>query len=135
MAGITIYVSRIGNSNNLRLRDSEDHDPGNDLLTTDVNTSDIITWIKDPRANSPAQPGYSPIECITSITKADSSLPQYRNSIPVLTANPTVSECSAIGYVLAISPGSGKFENYTIYYTLPGDSTIHHDDPQLRMKN
>ena len=134
MAGITIYVSRLGNSNNLRLRDSEGDDPGNDDLITDVNVSDIITWIKDPRANSPAQPGYFPIECITNITKADSRLPKYRNSIPVLTADPTVSECSAIGTVLATSPGSGKFENYNIFYTLPGDTTIHQDDPQLRMR-
>lgn len=134
MVGITIYVSRSGNSNNLRLRDSEGHNPGNDLLTTDVNASDIITWIKDPRANPPAQSGYFPIECITKITKSDSSLPKYRNSIPVLTADPTVNECSALGTVLDTSPGSGKFENYTTFYTLPGDTTVHQDDPQLRMR-
>ena len=130
----TIYVSRNGNSNNLRLRDSEGHNPGSDLLETQVSPSDTVTWEKDPYANDPVQPGYFPIGSIISVTKADSSLPQYRNSVQLLTAEPTVSNGVATGTVISSSPGSGKFENYTIGYTLPGSTTVLYDDPKLIMR-
>lgn len=130
----TIYVSRAGNSNNLRLRDSESHDPGNDQLETQVSPNDTVTWVKDPNANPPAQPGYSPIGSIVSVTKADSSLPQYANSIQLLIADPAVSNGVATGTVVSTSPGSGRFENYTIGYTLPGETDVLYDDPKLIMR-
>lgn len=129
----TIYVSRNGNSKSLKLRDSEGHNPGNDNLTTTVNPSDTVLWVLDPNANPPAQPGYSPIASIVSIVKADSTQPQYANSVPVLTADPTQVNGVWTGNVISPSVGKGKFENYTIGFTVPGDSTVYYDDPKLQM--
>lgn len=122
----TIYVSRNGNSTNLKLRDSEGHNPGNDNLTTGVNPTDTVTWVLDPNASNP-------IASIQSITKADNTQPRYANSVEVLTANPTNINGVWTGYVKSPSVGVGKFENYTIGFTLPNDNTVYYDDPKLQM--
>lgn len=129
-----IYVSRQGNSFNLRLRDSEGHDPGNNDITTLVDSGDIVQWVLDPNANPPAQPGYFPIASIEGIFNSDpNSSPKYRGSIQLLTGDPTKVDGVWTGYVLSPSPGSGKFENYAINYTVPGDPTIRSDDPRIQV--
>ncbi|NJN42848.1 MAG: hypothetical protein HC811_12065 [Flammeovirgaceae bacterium] len=85
----TIYVSRKGNSHNLRLRDSQGHDPGNSDLETDIRAGETVTWELDPRAGDPNFPQYKPIASIEHIEKVDgSSHPRYNGSIQLLTADP-----------------------------------------------
>ena len=133
MADINIYVSRIGQSRNLSLRDGV-NDPLDDNLTTEVETSQTIQWSLDP---SP-RPGRNDGITIVSITKADNSIPKYRNSQQLLIAHPTVTAGVASGTVVASSPGIGKFENYSIGFTInsdPDPKNTYYDDPQLKMKN
>jgi hypothetical protein len=132
----TIYVSRRGNSTNLRLRDSEGHDPGNDQITTMVDAGDTVTWELDPNASPPAKPGYFPIFEIISIRKADSSQPQYLNSIEVLVSDPGAPVNGVVtGQVKSPSPGRGKFENYNIAYRLTPGGDILTDDPVMQMNS
>lgn len=131
----TIYVSRQGNSLNLRLRDSEGNNPGNDQLTTLVDPGNAVTWELDPNANSPAQPGYFPIASIQSVVKSNSADPRYSNDVDVLTAPPAPVNGLWTGYVKLPSPGIGKFEHYQIYYYLPNDTTLHNDDPIMQMNS
>ncbi len=133
MADINIYVSRIGQSRNLSLRDGV-NDPLDDNLSTEVETSQTIEWTLDP---SP-RPGRNDGITIVSITKADTSIPKYRNSQQLLIAHPTVVAGVATGTVLSTSPGVNKFENYSIGFTKNSDSVprnIYYDDPKLIMKN
>jgi hypothetical protein len=137
-----IFVSRKGNSFGLRLRDDDTNDPGgindpgDDNLTTAVGPGDTVTWVLDPRADSSSpqyQTGYFPIASIENITKADSTNPKYKDSIPLLTGNPTKVNGVWTGTVISPSKGKDKFENYTIFFTVPGDTTIYPDDPKLQM--
>ena len=132
MADINIYVCRIGNSRNLSLRDGT-NSPLDDELTTVVETSQIIHWSLDP--NPPA--GRNDGITIVSVQKADSSIPKYRNSQQLLISQPTVANGVATGQVVATSPGTGKFENYSIGFTVNSDAApkcTYYDDPTLRMK-
>jgi hypothetical protein len=140
----TIYVSRNGqNGTTLRLRDSEGHNPNNDNLTTDVNASDTVTWEKDPWAEPGAdhQAGYFPIDQLTSVTgKVEEPGPpkKYPGSINIFATGPTVTSNVGTATILATkpnpNPGGSNFENYSIGYTLPGDSTPRSDDPKLIMR-
>ncbi len=123
---IIIYVSRNGNSKQLKLRDSEGHNPSNDDLTTDVSPGNTIKWVLD--SNS----GLSSITQVKKVTPAD---PSYQpNAVTLLTSEPTSVNNEIIAAVVATSPGSGKFENYKIGFTIPGDSTEYWDDPRLKMR-
>jgi hypothetical protein len=135
----TIYVSRQGNSANLRLRDSEGNNPGNDQITTLVDPGNIVTWELDPRAdiNSPEhQNGYFPIYELISVKKADSTKPQYLHSTDVLVSDPPPPVNGVItGLVKSPSPGKGRFENYQItYLLLPGGQPVT-DDPVMQMNS
>jgi len=132
----TIYVSRQGNSTNLRLRDSEGHNPGNDQITTLVNPGETVTWQLDPNANNPAQPGYFPIFEIVSVQKADPSKPQYLNSTEVLVSDPPPPVNGIVtGQVKSPSPGRGRFENYEISYRLVANGPVLIDDPVMQMNS
>lgn len=123
----TIYVSRNGNSYQLKLKDSEGHDPGNDNLTTDVNAGDVVTWqLAD---NS----GLSSIYAIEQVTSADQSF--NPNGINLLNNVNRGVDGSFSATVVSPSPGRGKFENYKIGFTVPNDSTVYWDDPKLQMNN
>ena len=132
MADISIYVSRIGQSRNLSLRDA-DNNPLDDELTTMVSTSQTIQWVLDPSPSTGRNVGIT----IVSVTKADSSIPKYANSQQLLVADPSVSNGVASGTVVSASPGSGKFENYSIGFTVnsdPDPKCIYYDDPRLQMR-
>lgn len=132
MADINIYVSRIGNSRNLSLRDGV-NSPLDDELTTEVDPSQKIHWSLDPNPPSGRNVGIT----IVSVQKADSSIPKYRNSQQLLESQPTVANGVASGQVVATSPGTGKFENYSIGFTVNSDTSpkcTYYDDPTLRMK-
>lgn len=131
MADINIYVSRIGQSNNLSLKDALS-DPEDDTLTTTVDVNQSIQWSLDPSPD----PGRNTDITLVSITKADATNPKYANSQQLLLADPTVTNGVGSGTVVGTSPGSGKFENYTIGFTVNSDSThtVQYDDPKLIMK-
>ncbi|MDX1629591.1 MAG: hypothetical protein R3345_12880 [Fulvivirga sp.] len=120
----TIYVSRNGNSNQLKLRDSEGHNPGNDNLTTGVDPGDTVKWQLD--SNS----GLSSIEGVQQVTASD---PSYNaNAVNLLSG---ISSTGGVytGTVVSPSPGQGKFENYKIGFKVPNDNNTYWDDPKLQM--
>lgn len=141
MANRTVYVSQNGNSGTLKLRDSEGHDPGNDDLTTDVDTGDTITWVLDPDATHPI---YS-IEAVNYSAPQDGPPPKYQNSVPLLyqTVNGTkitngyASLVDGVwtGYVVDTSPGQNKKEYYQIGFKRTENDTVQYDDPVLKMRN
>ena len=125
MAERIIYVSRNGKSNQLKLRDNQGHDPGNNDLTTDVDPNDSIVWKLDTNSG---------LTEITGIKPSDSSQPAYRGSQDLLAAPPNNNNGIWEATVVSSSPGPGKFENYMIGYKIPNDDTEYWDDPKLQMK-
>ncbi|MEX0598663.1 MAG: hypothetical protein WD512_19425 [Candidatus Paceibacterota bacterium] len=120
MATINIYVSRVGNSSNIKLQDSEGHNPGNDNITTTVNTGDVLVWQLDQNSGLASLDGVR--------MKSDSQNNLLVNIIPSGTNQFTAT-------VVGTSPGVGKFETYQIGYKVPGNGTIIWDDPKLQMNN
>lgn len=121
----TIYVSRNGNSYQLKLRDSEGHNPGNDNLTTDVGPGDIVTWQLDTNS------GLSSIESIQLVARTDRSYnPASQNLID---GNPTSENGIITATILSPSPGKNKFECYKIGFKVPNDTNVYYDDPKLKM--
>ncbi len=123
MAIRTIYVKRNGQSKQLKLRDSEGHNPGNDQLTTTIDPGDTVKWELD--SNS----GLTSLNGIKKTVSGDSSF--NVNSIDLLEEITLTSPYSAT--VVSPSPGKGKFEKYKIGFKVPGDDTIYWDDPTLKM--
>jgi hypothetical protein len=126
MATRTIYVSRNGTSYNLKLSDSEGHNPGNDNLTTDVDPGDTVQWVLD--SNS----GLSSLNGVNQSVPGD---PSYdTNSINLLTGAPQSNGNGGYtGTVVSSSPGAGRYEKYKIYFQVPGDPSVYNDDPKLQM--
>ena len=122
----TIYVSRNGNSYQLKLRDSEGHNPGNDNLTTTVNPGDTVTWMLDPNGS-----GLTSLNAVNKTVPGDSSYDA--NSIDLLVSGTTSSNGVYTGTVVSPSPGNGKYEKYKIGFMVPNDTTIYFDDPKLQM--
>jgi len=123
----TIYVSVIGGSTNLRLRDSEGHNPGNDQLTTTVNVNDTVSWEVDPDPPS----GANAISSIENVYKKNNNDP---NNYSLLTGNPTNNGNGVWqGTVVSNSPGSGKQESYNIDYKIDAGGNTYTDDPKLQM--
>jgi hypothetical protein len=135
---VRIFVSRAGNSNNLRLRDNRnnpnltDSDPAD--IDTEVEPGNLIIWELDPDSlTKPPKPGFEPIGSLVRIeqTFQQPGSNKYRGSIPVLTAQPVKEQDGTItAEVITPSPGKGKFANYKIVYTLP-DGSQHEDDPKI----
>lgn len=124
MAERIIYVSRNGRSHQLKLRDNQGHDPGNNDLTTEVNPNDTVQWQLDNNSG---------LEAITGIKPSDPSKPGYGGSQDLLAAPPTNKNGIWEGTVVSPSPGRGKFENYMIGFKIPNDATEYWDDPKLQM--
>lgn len=122
----TIYVSRNGQSKQLKLRDSEGHNPGNDQLTTDVVPGDTVTWQLDTNS------GLTGITAIVMVTSAD---PSYNPNGINLISNIVQSNGEFTATIVSPSPGRDKFENYKIGFTVPNDTTVYWDDPKLQMNN
>ncbi len=122
----TIYVSRNGNSNNLKLRDSQNHNPGNDQLTTNVLPDDTVTWELDPQGSN--------LDSLVSVTKTTSGDPSFDSkSIDLLQGNPTINNGVLTGKVIKLSPGKGKYESYKIGFKITSSGPILYDDPKLQM--
>lgn len=122
----TIYVSRNGNSYQLKLRDSEGHNPGNDDLTTTVDPGDTVTWMLDPNEN-----GLTSINAVNKTVPGDASYDA--NSVDLLVSGTSSTNGVYTGTVVSPSPGNGKYEKYKIGFMVPGDSTVYYDDPKLQM--
>lgn len=119
MANRTIYVSRLNpNSTQIKLRDSEGHNPGNDQLTTAVDTNDTVTWELDENSG---------LTAITNVQKKGNS------PNDLLVSQPSSDNGKFVATVVSSSPGRGKIETYNISYKI-GD-TEYHDDPILQMNN
>ncbi|MBI2731593.1 MAG: hypothetical protein HYX40_12740 [Sphingobacteriales bacterium] len=121
----TIYLSVNGNSTNLRVRDSEGNNPGNDNVTTLVNTNDTITWEPDP--NPP--PGANAIANLVSV---------YRKNLPnngnLLTGVPSPNGNGGLSAtVVSSSPGRGVQESYGVEYQVVANGSSLYDDPKLQM--
>lgn len=125
MAENIIYVSRNGNSHQLKLRDNQGHNPGNNKLTTEVNPNDPVIWQLDENSD---------ISEITGIKASDPGKPEYRGSQNLLAGDATKEKNGAWkATVVSKSPGKGKFQNYMIGFKIPGDDTEYWDDPKLLM--
>ena len=125
MATINIYVSRNGQSNNIKLRDSEGHNPGNDNITTDVGLGDKIIWQLD--SNS----GLTSLDGIKQTEPTDPSFDP--NAVNLLVSTPSGSNGVYTGTVVSTSPGKGKYEKYKVGYTVPGTGRTQWDDPKLQI--
>ena len=122
----TIYVSRNGSSTQLKLRDSEGHNPGNDDLTTMVSPGDTVTWMLDPNEN-----GLTSLNAVNKTVPGD---PSYdSNSVDLLVSGTTSNNGVYTGNVVPTSPGNGKYEKYKIGFMIPGSNQIYFDDPKLQM--
>lgn len=125
MATVNIYASRNGNSFQLKLRDSEGHTPGDDNITTNVNTGDIVQWQLD--SNS----GLTSLNGIVRTQK-----PSNPNTVPLLTGTPVLVAPNVYqGTVVSTSPGPGSIETYQVGFTVPNDTQVHWDDPKLSINN
>jgi hypothetical protein len=140
---VRIFVSRAGNSAQLRLRDNrnnpESPNPPNNPanIQTDVGAGEEIIWELDPRSTSkPAEPGYFPIGSLVGVRQTSSAdNPQYNGSVSVLSKNPVKqADGTIIGSVPSPSAGKGHFTNYEITFTLP-DGSQHTEDPKILLNS
>lgn len=122
----TIYLSVNGNSTNLRIRDSEGHNPGNDDITTTVTASDSVTWEPDPTPPS----GAKAIASIVSVFRKN--LPNNGDLLMSPPTNNGTGQFTAT--VKSPAPSSGTIEQYGIQYTLANDPNTYTDDPKLQMQ-
>lgn len=125
MAENIIYVSRNGRSNELKLRDNQGHNPGNNKLDTDVRPNDTVRWQLDENSG---------LSEITGIRESDTTQEQYRHSLNLLAGPARNKKGIWEATVVPNSPGKDKFQNYMIGFKVPGDDTEYWDDPKLIMK-
>jgi hypothetical protein len=144
-ATITIYVSRIGQSTNLSLKQGtstpgQPGDPGGDDLETVVVASQPIEW----KINPTPDPGRNNDITLEHVKAADASKPKFVNSQQLLVNAEYTAVSGVITAAVKASPpaptrgqGPGKksFENYQIGFYLNSDSnkTEVWDDPKIRM--
>jgi hypothetical protein len=149
-ATITIYVSRIGNSDNLSLKQGtstpgQPGDPGDDTLVTDVVANQPIEWKVDTNPDS----GRNNDITLVHVKAADSSVSKYSNSQQLLVAAEYAAVYTTLvsGVITATvkanppapKPGQGSgeksFENYQIGYYKNSDPTKTEiwDDPKIKM--
>jgi len=146
-ATITIYVSRIGNSTNLSLKQGssapgQPGDPGGDEIETDVVASQPIEWKINPNPD----PGRKNDITLEHVKAADASLPKFANSQQLLESAEYTAANGVISAKVKASlppPRSGQgpnekaFESYQIGFYLNSDSTKTEiwDDPKIRGNN
>jgi hypothetical protein len=125
MAERIIYVSRNGQSHELKLRDNQGNNPGNNKLTTEVEPNDTVKWELDSDSG---------LSEITGIKESDNTQPRYKESQNLLQGPPKKKGGSWEATVVAQSPGKRKFENYMIGFKIEGDPKEYWDDPKLQMR-
>lgn len=121
MAKIKIYVSRKGNSSQIKLRDSEGHNPGNDKITTLVDRGNTIVWMLDPKGSN--------LYSLNGVEKKPSS------RVNLLKDHPKEKKDGSFeAKVKDKKKLRGQEERYYIKYKLTKDGTILCDDPRLKMR-
>ncbi len=115
----TIYVSKEPTSDKLKLRDSENHNPGNDDLTTFVDPGDTVKWVRDTDSG------------LSELVKVKKKSGTHQ----LLTGDPAKKNGVWQGTVKTPSPGRNKKEKYKIEYKVNGSDKNHSDDPVLQMKS
>lgn len=121
MATIYIYVSRNGNSQNIKLRDSNGDDPGNDQVTTVVDEGDTVIWALDPDGSN--------LYSLNGVEKKASSQVDLLKKQPAPQSDGTYK-----AKVKKKDSLKGKKESYYIKYKITADGSILCDDPKLKMK-
>ena len=141
---ITIWVSRIDNTNDLSLKQDSSKpgtpgDPGGDNIITAVAAKQTIYWKVNPTPDE----GRTNDITLVHVKAADPSLPKNANSQNLLVKDLYNADNSGVitGVVLttppaSTEPGEKAFENYQIAFYLNTDpsKTELWDDPKLRMK-
>lgn len=120
MATVYIYVSRNGKSKNLKLRDSNGKNPGNDKITTDVDRGDTVIWELDPKGSN--------LFSLNGVEKKQSSAYDLLEGPPVPQKNGSYK-----GKVKKKKKLIGKKESYYIKYKIKKDDHIRTDDPKLKI--
>ncbi|MCM4158899.1 hypothetical protein FHG64_01385 [Antarcticibacterium flavum] len=121
----TIYISRAGQSLNLKLRQSGSKAKPTEELTTLVDPGDIVRWELDKDSG---------LTEITGIKESDNNKKKYRGSQNLLEGEPQKKGDVWEGKILSQSPGSEKFENYMIGFKIPNDPEEYWYDPKLQMR-
>jgi hypothetical protein len=123
----TIYVSRNGQSNNIKLRDSENHtgqsdNNGNlDDITTSANYGNAVIWEIDPN-DSPAS-----IYSLNGISKKGNSPADLLVSHPV-------AYNGQYQATIARDPSlNNKIETYNISYQIDSSGPVLERDPKLKL--
>ncbi len=123
---VTIYASRKGNSDKLKLRNSLAEDGSEDSdFKTDVGPGDTIQWELD------ADSGLQSLEEIEKVIEGDDCY--VKGAVDLLDGKPKKSEGGLKGKIVEQSPGKGKFEKYKIAFKVPGDDKIFWHDPKIQM--
>jgi hypothetical protein len=121
----TIFASRKGQSLELKLRDSQGHDPGNENLTTDVKPNNKIQWMLDENS------GLESLDGIYKVVEGDNCF--EKGATDLLVSEPIKKGKVYEGTIVSESPGYGKFEKYKIAFKVFGDEEIYFADPKLQM--
>ena len=118
----TIFVSRNGNSNNLKLRDSQGRNPGNEDLTTGVDPGDTVIWELDENSG---------VHSLEGVRKKEDRDP---NSADLFAGPPARNTDGRIqARIVGQSPGKGKTLSYDIGFKLTADGETLWIDPKLQM--
>lgn len=116
----TIFVSRRGNSDQIKLRDSDGNDPGNENLTTSVAPGDKVKWAIDPQHGN--------LHSLQGIEKKDGT------PFDLLAKDPSrQSDGSYLGNVKSDNSLQGKEEAYLVRYKLTEEGPTMASDPKLKM--
>lgn len=137
MANYTIKVSRIGQSNQLSLRQGDNRpgnpggppnpgDPGNDSLVTTVAGGDTLEWVVDSDPDS----GRNSNLVLESVSENVSNT-MLTEASPIEAVSGTIS--ATVKQSSSVQGPRPVYDNYTIAWSEPGNPTDHFDDPRLKM--
>lgn len=118
----TIYVSRNGNSNQLKLRDNQGHNPGNEDLTTEVDPGDTVIWELDENS------GLHSLEGVRAKEENDPERTNLFAGAPKRNSDGRIE-----ARIVDQSPGKGKYQSYDIGFKITTDGETMWIDPKLQM--
>lgn len=123
----TIFVSRKGQSNNIKLRDSEGHQGGHgnsgndDDITTDVNHGFAVVWELDPNDHPVS------LHSLNGIFKKSDS------PADILVATPAFYSGQYQATIVRNPALDNQIETYNIKYQVVDGGEILEDDPKLKL--
>lgn len=123
---VTIYVKlKEGESDKIRLRDSQGHMANDSNITSKVKTDDTVTWQLD---------NASGLSEITGIKYSAPEKGKYQNSVKLWDKEPKQNKDGS--WTVTITNDStrkGKHQNYMVGYKIMGSDEEHWEDPKLLM--